>query len=259
MNDSRPIGLFDSGIGGTTVWKSLNNLLPNENTIFLADSANAPYGQKSKEEIIALSKKNMEWLINHNVKAVIVACNTATTNAISELRKNYSIPIIGLEPAIKPAALNTKTKKVGVLATQGTLQSKKYTEAQTLYPDITFFNQIGYQIVQMIEDGLLHTSKMDILLRSYVQPMINEGIDYLVLGCTHYPYLKPLLKEFVPENIKIIDSGDAVANRTFKMLQENNLLKTDNIKGSYSFYTNKNEATLQSFIDEFGQAEKIIF
>lgn len=259
MNNTQPIGLFDSGIGGTTIWRSLHNLLPNENTLFIGDSKNAPYGQKTKEEIIQLSKKNVEWLLNHNAKAIIVACNTATTNAISELRSSYDIPIIGIEPAIKPAAANTKTGKVGVLATQGTLNSKKYAEAQNLYPTIEFINQIGFRIVQLIEDGQLYSEELESLLRSYIDPMIEKDIDYLVLGCTHYPYLLPILNKFMPEHIHVIDSGDAVAKHTYKILKEANLLKTDNQPGYAKFYTNKDEAILQSFIADFGIAEKLDF
>lgn len=259
MNNTQPIGLFDSGIGGTTIWRSLHNLLPNENTLFIGDSKNAPYGQKTKEEIIQLSKKNVEWLLNHNAKVIIVACNTATTNAISELRSSYDIPIIGIEPAIKPAAANTKTGKVGVLATQGTLNSKKYAEAQTLYPTIEFINQIGFRIVQLIEDGQLYSEELEALLRSYVEPMIEKDIDYLVLGCTHYPYLLPILNKFLPKDINVIDSGDAVAKHTYKILNEVDLLKTDNIPGYSKFYTNKNVDILQSFIGDFGTAEKLDF
>lgn len=259
MNNTQPIGLFDSGIGGTTIWRSLHNLLPNENTLFIGDSKNAPYGQKTKEEIIQLSKKNVEWLLNHNAKAIIVACNTATTNAISELRSSYDIPIIGIEPAIKPAAANTKTGKVGVLATQGTLNSKKYADAQTLYPNIEFINQIGFRIVQLIEDGQLYSEELESLLRSYIDPMIEKDIDYLVLGCTHYPYLLPILNKFLPKHINVIDSGDAVAKHTYKILKEGDLLKTDNQPGYAKFYTNKDEAILQSFIADFGIAEKLDF
>lgn len=260
MNNTQPIGLFDSGIGGTTIWRSIHNLLPNENTLFLGDSKNAPYGQKTKEEIIQLSKKNVEWLLSNNAKAIIVACNTATTNAISELRSLYDIPIIGIEPAIKPAAANTKTGKVGVLATQGTLNSKKYAEAQNLYPNIEFVNQIGFRIVQLIEDGQLYSEELEVLLRSYIDPMIDKDIDYLVLGCTHYPYLLPILNKFLPEQINVIDSGDAVAKHTYKILNEANLLKTDNLPGYSKFYTNKDVAILQSFIAaDFGIAEKLDF
>ena len=259
MNDTRPIGLFDSGIGGTSIWHAVHKLLPYENTIFIGDSANAPYGQKTKEEIISLSKKNIDWLLQRDTKLIIVACNTATMNAVEELRASYNIPIIGIEPAIKPAALNSITKKVGVLATKGTITSKKYSESKTNYPNITFIDQIGYRIVQLIEDGHLHSEELEMLLKQYIDPMLEQHIDYLVLGCTHYPYLIPILKKLIPESVKIIDSGEAVAKQTYKILNELQLLKTDQLLGSSQFYTNKDVEILQSFIGKYGTAQKIDF
>src|SRR5690606_13426024 len=146
-----PIGLFDSGVGGLTIWKEVHERLPKESTIYLADSKNAPYGIKTKQEIIDLSEKNIDVLLRLGVKAIVVACNTATTNAIAELRTKYTLPIIGLEPAIKPASILSQTKKVGVLATKGTLQSEKFRNSLHLYPDVEFIEQIGYHLVQLIE------------------------------------------------------------------------------------------------------------
>ncbi|MGQ3087591.1 glutamate racemase, partial [Flavobacterium sp.] len=127
-NSKNPIGLFDSGIGGTSIWKEIHSLLPGEDTIYLADSKNAPYGQRSKEEIIALSCKNTEFLLEQNSKLIVVACNTATTNAIKELREKYDVPFIGIEPAIKPAAIHTQTNAIGILATKGTLSSELFNK-----------------------------------------------------------------------------------------------------------------------------------
>src|SRR5690554_3207668 len=197
-NDSRPIGLFDSGIGGTSIWHAVHKLLPNENTIFLGDSAHAPYGQKSKEELLELSTKNVEWLLDKQAKLIIVACNTATTNVVTELRERYDVPFIGIEPAIKPAALRSKTGKIGVLATQRTLESPKYIEAQLQFPQTVFINQAGHGIVQLIETGQLYSDEMLQLLKQYISPMLQQNIDYLVLGCTHYPYLYPILSKIVP-------------------------------------------------------------
>ena len=133
MSNNNPIGLFDSGIGGTSIWRAIHELMPNENTIYLADSKNAPYGQKSKDEIIALSEKNTELLLDMNCKIIVVACNTATTNAIKELRSKYNIPFIGIEPAIKPAVNNSKTQTIGILATKGTLNSALFSDVVKLY------------------------------------------------------------------------------------------------------------------------------
>lgn len=259
MNDTRPIGLFDSGIGGTSIWHAVHKILPYENTLFIGDSANAPYGQRSQEEIIALSKKNIEWLLDHKAKLIIVACNTATTNAIEELRALYNVPIIGIEPAIKPAALHSKTGKVGVLATMGTLTSQKYAEAKKKYPNITFIDQIGYKIVQLIESGKLHSNEMKQLLQQYITPMLEQHIDQLVLGCTHYPYLIPILNQIIPQSVNIVDSSEAVAKHTLKTLTDHQILKTDQLPGTSEFYTNKDVAIMQSFIEGYGTAQKIDF
>jgi glutamate racemase len=247
MSNKNPIGLFDSGVGGTSIWKEVNTLLPNESTIYLADSKNAPYGQKIQEEIIELSKKNTELLLNHNCKIIIVACNTATTNAINVLRTTYDIPFIGIEPAIKPAALHTKTQKIGILATQGTLNSALFHQTVALYSDVRVVEQIGYDLVQLIESGAMHSEKMTQLLKEYLLPMVNEGIDYLVLGCTHYPYLIPQIKKIIPNHIKIIDSGEAVAKQTKNILEINNLFNTsDDI--FHSFYINNPPNVMQELI-----------
>jgi glutamate racemase len=157
MSNNNPIGLFDSGIGGTSIWKEIHDLLPNENTIYLADSKNAPYGQKSKEEIIQLSIKNTEYLLNKNCKIIVVACNTATTNAIKVLRANYDVPFIGIEPAIKPAAINSKKNIIGILATQGTLNSELFHQTAEKFQDTKIIEQIGHGLVSLIEKGEINS------------------------------------------------------------------------------------------------------
>lgn len=220
MTNNNPIGLFDSGIGGTSIWTAIHELLPNESTIYLADSKNAPYGQKSKEEIIALSCKNVELLLEHNCKLIVVACNTATTNAIKELRAKYDIPFIGIEPAIKPAALNSKTQTIGILATKGTLNSALFNQSLDKFQDIKIIEQVGHGLVQLIEQGEINSKEMYDLLQTYLQPMIDANIDYLVLGCSHYPYLIPQIKKILPSSIQIIDSGEAVARQTQFVLKQ---------------------------------------
>ena len=258
MSNKNPIGLFDSGVGGTSIWKEVHALLPNESTIYLADSKNAPYGQKTEEEIIALSKKNTEILLNKNCKIIIVACNTATTNAIKVLRATYDIPFIGIEPAIKPAALHTKTQKIGILATQGTLNSTLFHQTVALYSDVKVVEQIGYELVQLIESGAMHSDKMTQLLKEYLLPMVAEGIDYLVLGCTHYPYLIPQIKQIIPNHIKIIDSGEAVAKQTKHILEVNNLFNTTN-NVSQSFYINNPKEVMQELVGTAFHVEYMIF
>jgi glutamate racemase len=248
MTNDRPIGVFDSGIGGTSIWKAIHDLLPNEQTIYLADSKNAPYGQKSRAEIISLSMKNTDLLIEMGCKLIVVACNTATTNAIQELRAKYDIPFIGIEPAIKPAATNSRTQTIGILATKGTLNSELFNKTAEKYQDIKIIEQIGYGLVQLIENGQIYSLEMTQLLYSYLTPMINANIDYLVLGCSHYPYLIPQIKKILPEHIHIIDSGEAVARQTQNILREkvgfSTLKKNDPI-----FYTNTNPKVLTEILE----------
>ncbi|KAF2518212.1 glutamate racemase [Flavobacterium salilacus subsp. salilacus] len=251
MNNSiKPIGLFDSGIGGTSIWREIHNLLPNENTLYLADSKNAPYGQKSKDEIIELSSKNTEFLLNQNCKLIVVACNTATTNAIKELRERYDVPFIGIEPAIKPAALQTRTRTIGILATKGTLNSELFHTTVAAYKNLTVIEQVGHGLVQLIEDGKLGGHEIDELLQTYLNPMIKANIDCLVLGCSHYPYLIPQIKKILPHSVKIIDSGLAVAKQTKAVLEKYGLLNTGMQKSNQIFYTNANPDVLTTIVSK---------
>jgi glutamate racemase len=254
MENNKPIGIFDSGIGGTSIWAAIHQLLPNEKTIYLADSKNAPYGQKSKAEIIELSIKNVEFLLKMDCKLIVVACNTATTNAIQELRAKYAVPIIGIEPAIKPAATNSKTQTIGILATQGTLNSELFHKTTEKYHNTKIIEQVGHGLVQLIENGNINSPEMKQLLHSYLTPMIEANIDYLVLGCSHYPYLIPKIKEILPAHIQIIDSGEAVAKQTRNVLQEK-VGFASNEKSEALFYTNSNPKVLSEIL---GNKYKII-
>jgi len=246
---TQPIGLFDSGIGGTSIWKEIHHLLPNEDTIYLADSKNAPYGQRPKEEILALSQKNTDYLLQQGCKIIVVACNTATTNAIKELRSNNpDVPFIGIEPAIKPAAIHTKTKAIGILATQGTLSSELFNKTVSGFKNVKVIEQVGHNLVNLIEGGKLESDEMHSLLELYLRPMIEADIDYLVLGCSHYPYLIPQIRKILPHNVTIIDSGEAVARQTKKVLEENNLLNTALHKSGIKFYTNADPEVLNSIL-----------
>tara|TARA_R110002073_G_scaffold56835_3_gene144319 strand:+ start:3437 stop:4216 length:780 start_codon:yes stop_codon:yes gene_type:complete len=256
----QPIGIFDSGVGGTSIWKEINSLLPNENTIYLADSKNAPYGLKGKKRIEELSKKNVELLLDKNCKLIVVACNTATTNAIKHLRNKYKTPFIGIEPAIKPAALQTKTNAIGILATKGTLTSDLFHKTTNLFGNgITIVEQEGEGIVQLIETGKLYSEEMKGLLNIYLKPMIEANIDRLVLGCTHYPYLVPILLEILPKHVKIIDSGEAVARQTKAVLEKHQLLNTSKAKAKHQFYTNGNPKVMGELLDNAYKVEYLRF
>lgn len=247
MENNEAIGIFDSGIGGTSIWSAIHELLPNEKTIYLADSKNAPYGQKTKEEIIVLSMKNTEFLLNMNCKLIVVACNTATTNAIQELRSKYDVPFIGIEPAIKPAVLHSKTQIIGVLATQGTLSSTLFNKTTEKYQDTKIIEQVGNGLVQLIESGQINSPEMTQLLNSYLKPMIEANIDYLVLGCSHYPYLIPQIKAILPNHIQIIDSGEAVAKQTQKLLSETIGFNSSTTSETV-FYTNTDSSVLKQIL-----------
>ena len=249
MNNNS-IGFFDSGIGGITIWESVNRLLPNENTIYLADSNNSPYGTKSYDELINISKENVDFLINKKCKLIVVACNTATTNSINFLRESYDLPFIGIEPAIKPAALNTKTGKIGVLATKGTLGSSLFEKTSNIHGNkVEIIEQHGIGLVELIEKGIYSGSKIDSLLKEYLNPMIENDIDKLVLGCTHYPLIKDSIKKIINESIEIIECSEAVALQTERILIQSNLINSGAEKSEKLFYTNGDKNVLNSLLN----------
>ena len=249
MNNNS-IGFFDSGIGGITIWESVNRLLPNENTIYLADSKNSPYGKKPNDELTNISKENVEFLIDKKCKLIVVACNTATTNSINFLRKSYNLPFIGIEPAIKPAALNTKTGKIGVLATKGTLGSSLFEKTSNIHgQNVEIIEQHGLGLVELIEKGIYSGSKIDSLLKEYLNPMLENNIDKLVLGCTHYPLIKKSIKKIINESINIIECSEAVALQTERVLIKSNLINSGTEKSKKLFYTNGDKNVLNSLLN----------
>jgi len=258
MNNN-PIGIFDSGIGGITIYEEIHKLLPKENIIYLADSKNAPYGEKAKDKIIEFSVKNTEFLLKNRCKLIVVACNTASTNAVKYLRENYSIPFIRVQPAIKPAAINSKTKTVGILATKGTLKSDLLLEtSQKFAQGVKVIHQVGEGLVTLIEEGKIHSDEMRKLLKKYIEPMLQKNIDYLVLGCTHYPFLTSEIKKIVGEKVKILDSGEAIARQTKVILEQENLLNITNSTIYQKFYVNTNPIVLQTILDTYNKNLKAL-
>ena len=250
MKNTSPIGIFDSGVGGITIWNELVKKLPYENTIYLADNKNAPYGSKSPSEVLSYSIKNTEVLLAKGVKLIVVACNTATTNTISKLRELFpNIGFIGVEPAIKPAAIESINKRIAVLATSSTLNSKEFAEAlQKPYMKGVEVTKIaGVGLVPLIEENRLESVEMKELVRLYTKEMVEADIDRLVLGCTHYPYIKKQLQEILPDSVRIIDSGEAVARQTKYILKSNQMLNEHKQEGEHKFYYNKPSKSILNF------------
>ena len=254
MQKKLPIGIFDSGFGGLSVTKSIHNLLPDEDLIYVADSAFTPYGDMPASEIIKRAISISNFLINKkNSKAIVVACNTATAFSINELRDKFNIPLIGMEPAVKPALKITSNNKVGVLATSGTLKSTKFSALLERYSGkVKFYVQPCPGLVNAIEKGIVDNVELIELLEKYLRDFKKNAVDTIVLGCTHYVYIKHLITKIMDSNIAFVDTGEAVAKQLQTKLEEFNL----NVKSSESSepiklilteYKNKN---IQQIIDQ---------
>lgn len=220
MDKAGPIGVFDSGVGGLSVLRRIRADLPHENLLYVADSGHAPYGGKPAEFIVQRSLLIADYLLNQNAKAVVVACNTATAAAIARLRECFGAPIIGIEPALKPAVAATRSGVVGILATGNTVRSDKFA---------ALLDQHGHRarvmvqpcpgLADCVEDGDLDGPRPRALLQAYLQPLLEQGADTLVLGCTHYPFLTPLIKRLVGPNVAVIDPSAAVARQVRRRLE----------------------------------------
>jgi glutamate racemase len=220
MASDAPIGVFDSGVGGISVLREIQAHLPNESLLYVADSGFVPYGEKSAEFIRARSRAITEFLLARGAKALVVACNTATAAAVAELRETWpTLPIVGMEPAVKPAAAATRSGAVGVLATTGTLKSAKFAALLDRFAhDVRVITQPCPGLVECVESGALDAPQTRALLQGFVAPLLDAGCDTLILGCTHYPFLKPLLRQLVPESVSLIDTGEAVARQLGHLL-----------------------------------------
>ncbi len=249
MSNSDSIGFFDSGVGGLTIWKEVVKLLPMENTIYLADSLNAPYGEKSPEEVLDLCFRSVDFLISKGAKLIVVACNTATTQAIGKMRSTYSIPFIGIEPAVKPAALKSKTKCIGVLATNGTIESDHFNRTKEHYSnDVKVVTQVGEGLVRAIEDGEIGTVQLRTILSKHLQVLMSEPIDYIVLGCTHYPLLIPMIRDIVGDSIQLIDPGPSIALQTQRMLNGHGISNSNLSMGRHHLFSSGNVDVLESIV-----------
>ncbi len=227
MQSEEAIGVFDSGVGGLSVLAHIRDCLPHERLFYVADSAFMPYGCKSNQLVEERCLSVAAFFAEKKCKAMVVACNTATAAAVHHLRAMYDIPVIGMEPALKPAVGFSRAGVVGILATSGTVGSEKFRRLKDRYAlDATLIVQPCPGLVEQIEKGDLDSEMTRSMLGSFLQPLMLQGVDTLVLGCTHYPFVAPLIREIVGETIAIVDTGDAIAREVERQLQLNNLLRS---------------------------------
>lgn len=227
--ENNPIGIFDSGIGGLTVLKELVTELPEEDFVYFADSKNAPYGPRLVEEIIDLSRKIIKFLLSNDCKIIIIACNTATAAAVWQMRKEFKVPIIGLEPAVKPACLKTKTKSVGVLATEGTFRGAHFKNTSEKYKKyVSLHLEIAKELVELAEKGIFSGEHVDAVVEKYITPLKDNNVDQIVLGCTHYPFFRDTIERLAGNEIRIVDSSEAVARRAKDILMTMQIMRLEN-------------------------------
>jgi glutamate racemase len=238
--NSQAIGVFDSGIGGLSIAKCIHQNLPHENLIYVADSQFAPYGDKSSANIIERVNKIADWLIDQQVKAIVVACNTATVSAIDQLRLRVSIPIIGVEPAIKPAAIHSKTQKIALLVTEATAVNTRFLSLVNKHKNGTeIYIQPCAGLVELIEQGLYESEQCRKRLNALLVPLLQSNIDTLVLGCTHYPFVRQLIQDIVGDKITIMETAQPVTEQLARQLEIKGLLASHEHISQQCFFSSK--------------------
>ena len=237
MNDAA-LGLFDSGVGGLTVVRAVQDLLPGEDVIYLGDTARLPYGSKSPETIRRFAAEDVDFLLSKGVKAIVVACNTATAHALPEFWKNCPVPIMGvIEPGVQAALANADADRIGIIATRGTIQSHAYQhELATRKRGLLIHGIATPLLVPLIEENWISEEVTKEVLRKYLEPLMTKGIDTLMLACTHYPLLIPLLTEILPDDVRLVDSETTCAEHLKKMLVEKDLLSGKTSEGKLEIY-----------------------
>ncbi|MGV3025285.1 glutamate racemase [Clostridium thermobutyricum] len=232
-----PIGFFDSGVGGLSVLKDALKLMPNENYIFFGDSKNAPYGDRSMKEIRDLTFDAVDFLFSKNVKAIVVACNTATSAAVAELRRVHpEVPIVGIEPAVKPAVELNRKGKIVIMATAFTLKQDKFAKLVSKYDHVELYPMPCPGLVEFIEAGDLHSDELKEFLRDHFKEVMKEDIAAIVLGCTHYPFIKETLASVVGKDIPIIDGGEGTVRELRRRLSVAGLINESTQKGTIEFH-----------------------
>jgi glutamate racemase len=252
MTEPRPVGVFDSGVGGLSVWREIVRALPAESTIYCADQAHLPYGPRPPEEVRAFAEHITASLLDRGCKAIVVACNTASAAALKALRERHpELVFVGMEPAVKPAALQSKSRVVGVLATPGTLQGRMFALAvQRFAAGVTLVNQPCPGLVECVERGELATPATEALLRELLKPMLGAGADTIVLACTHYPFVQPLIRKIAGDAVQIIDPAPAVARQLGRLLDERGLRAAADAPPRHRFTTTGEPAALQRAVKD---------
>ncbi|MHA7681079.1 glutamate racemase [Cupriavidus sp. PET2-C1] len=246
MNNA-PIGIFDSGLGGLSVLREIRALLPQESLIYVADSKYAPYGEKPEHFVEARTLQVCEWLVAQGCKALVIACNTATMHAVQTLREKLALPIIGVEPGLKPAAAASRSKVVGVLATGNTLKSTKFGRLlASLEGESRFLCEAGVGLVPLIEQGDVNGPAVREKLTAYLSPMLEAGADTLVLGCTHYPFLSDTVRELVGDRLTLVDTGDAIARQLRRKLAEHDMAANADAVPNDRYTSTKDAAHLRA-------------
>jgi glutamate racemase len=261
-SSSSPIGVFDSGLGGISVLRAIRMHMPEESVIYFGDQGHIPYGPRPMEQIRDFSEAITKFLLERNAKIIIVACNTASAAALKYLREKFpDVQFVGMEPAVKPAAERTQTGKVGVLATPATFQGALYASVVERFANgVKLFQNTCNGLVQQIECGNFDGEETRRILEAALLPMLEKNIDTVVLGCTHYPFVIPLIQEIVGENVRVIDPAPAVAKQTGRLLEALGRRNTSGAKGDAKFYTSGNPDELRSLLPmllgELGDIQK---
>jgi glutamate racemase len=251
MSGTRPIGVFDSGVGGLSVLREIRRELPAEDLIYVADSGYAPYGDRAEDYVRGRAIAIMEFLREQNVKAVVVACNTATGIAVDALRARYSEPIVAIEPAVKPAAAQTRSKVVGVLATTQTLAGQKFAKLVSTHAgEVEVLTQACSGLVEQVERGALASESTRSLVEQYLRPLLDKGADTIVLGCTHYPFVSDVIRDVAGPAVNIIDSAGPVARELRRRLQQNGVLAAEPRAGMETFWTTGSPEQVATVIEQ---------
>lgn len=257
---SNPIGVFDSGVGGLSVLRAISELLPTESMIYLADQAHVPYGTRSLEEVRQFSTGITRFLIGQDAKLIVVACNTASVAALKSLREEFpDMPFVGMEPAVKPAAEQTHSRVVGVMATYATFRGAMYASVVERFAQgVTILQDDCPGLVAEIEKGNLTGKKTERILRSALEPMLQKGVDTVVMGCTHYPFVIPLIQKIAGPEVRVIDPAPAIARQVQRLLESHNLLSPIKNEKNIRFLTSGDPSQFAKSLPYFSFESKSV-